>query len=79
MGLISGDPELGHVYLPIESATDRYGGDRPEDNLFSDSIVALDIKTGERQWQYQLTITISGIGTFHLRRSSQICPTARKC
>ena len=53
---ISGDPELGHVYLPIESATgDRYGGDRPGDNLFSDSIVALDIKTGERQWHYQLT------------------------
>ena len=52
----SGDPELGHVYLPVESATgDRYGGDRPGDNLFSDSIVALDIQTGERQWHYQLT------------------------
>ncbi|MAX08453.1 MAG: quinoprotein glucose dehydrogenase [Gammaproteobacteria bacterium] len=53
---LSGDPELGHVYLPVESATgDRYGGDRPGDNLFSDSIVAVDIKTGERQWHYQLT------------------------
>lgn len=53
---MSGDAELGLVYLPVESATgDRYGGDRPGDNLFSDSIVALDIKTGERQWHYQLT------------------------
>jgi quinoprotein glucose dehydrogenase len=53
---MSGDPELGLVYLPVESATgDRYGGDRPGDNLFSDSIVAVDIKTGERQWHYQLT------------------------
>lgn len=52
---MSGDPELGHVYLPVESATgDRYGGDRPGDNLFSDALVALDIKTGERQWHYQL-------------------------
>lgn len=53
---MSGDPELGLVYLPVESATgDRYGADRPGDNLFSSSIVALDIKTGERQWHYQLT------------------------
>ncbi len=53
---MSGDPELGLVYLPVESATgDRFGGDRPGDNLFSDSIVALDIKTGERRWHYQLT------------------------
>lgn len=52
---MSGDPELGHVYLPVESATgDRYGGDRPGDNLFSSSLVAVDIKTGERQWHYQL-------------------------
>jgi len=53
---MAGDPELGLVYLPVESATgDRYGGDRPGDNLFSDSVVALDIQTGERQWHYQLT------------------------
>lgn len=52
---MSGDPELGHVYLPVESATgDRYGGDRPGANLFANSLVALDIKTGERQWHYQL-------------------------
>jgi len=51
---ISGDPELGHVYLPIEDPTgDYYGGDRHGDNLFSSGLVALDIKTGERQWHYQ--------------------------
>ena len=52
---ISGDPELGHVYLPTEAATsDAYGGERHGDNLFSSSLVAVDIKTGERQWHYQL-------------------------
>lgn len=52
---LSGDPELQHVYLPVESATgDRFGGDRPGDNLFANALVALDIKTGERQWHYQL-------------------------
>jgi glucose dehydrogenase len=52
---MSGDPELGHVYLPVESPTgDRYGGDRPGDNLFGSSLVAVDIKTGERQWHYQI-------------------------
>ncbi|MDX1490316.1 MAG: PQQ-binding-like beta-propeller repeat protein [Pseudohongiellaceae bacterium] len=52
---MSGDPELGHVYLPVESATgDRFGGDRPGDNLFANSLVAVDIKTGERQWHFQM-------------------------
>ena len=47
---ISGDPELNHVYLPVESATgDRFGGDRPGANLFANALVALDITTGERQ------------------------------
>lgn len=52
---MSGDPELGLVYLPTEAATgDRFGGDRPGDNLFTSSVVAVDIKTGERKWHYQL-------------------------
>ncbi len=52
---ISGDPELGMVYLPVEDPTgDYYGGDRPGSNLFSSSIVALDVRTGERRWHYQL-------------------------
>lgn len=53
---MSADPERGHVYLPVESATgDRYGGDRPGNNLFSSSTVALDFETGERQWHFQTT------------------------
>ncbi len=52
---MSGDPELGIVYLPVEAATgDRYGGDRPGANLFSNSLVALDVKTGKMKWQYQI-------------------------
>ncbi len=52
---MSGDPELGHVYLPVESATgDRFGGDRPGDNLFANALVAVDVATGERQWHFQL-------------------------
>ncbi|MBT8148120.1 MAG: PQQ-binding-like beta-propeller repeat protein [Gammaproteobacteria bacterium] len=51
---ISGDPELGHVYLPVEDPTgDYYGGDRHGDNLFSSGIVAVDVRTGERQWHFQ--------------------------
>jgi len=51
---MSGDPELGHVYLPVEDPTgDYYGGDRHGANLFSSGLVALDIQTGEREWHYQ--------------------------
>jgi glucose dehydrogenase len=51
---ISGDSELGIVYLPVEDPTgDYYGGDRPGANLFSSGLVALDVKTGERKWHYQ--------------------------
>jgi glucose dehydrogenase len=51
---MSADPELGLVYLPVESATgDQYGGDRPGPNLFSSSLVAVDVKTGERRWHFQ--------------------------
>jgi quinoprotein glucose dehydrogenase len=49
------DEELGYVYLPIEAATgDQYGGQRPGNNLFSSSLVCLDLKTGKRIWHYQL-------------------------
>jgi quinoprotein glucose dehydrogenase len=54
-GPFSADPELGIVYLPIESATnDVYGGHRPGDNLYSDTLVALNIKTGKKIWHQQL-------------------------
>ena len=51
---MSADLELGNVYLPIETPTnDTYGGDRPGDNLFAESLVCLDAATGERVWHFQ--------------------------
>ena len=51
----SADAELGYVYLPVEAPTgDYYGGHRPGDNLFSQSLVALDARTGERIWHFQM-------------------------
>ena len=52
--MMSGDEELGWVYLPIGTPTnDYYGGHRPGDNLFAESIVAVDVETGQRQWHFQ--------------------------
>jgi quinoprotein glucose dehydrogenase len=54
-GQISVDEELGMVYLPVEMPTgDYYGGNRPGNGLFGESIVAVDLKTGQRKWHYQL-------------------------
>jgi quinoprotein glucose dehydrogenase len=51
---MSVDEELGLVYLPVEMPTgDYYGGHRPGNNLFSESLVAVDVKTGARKWHYQ--------------------------
>jgi quinoprotein glucose dehydrogenase len=51
---MSADKELGLVYVPVEMPTgDYYGGNRPGDTLFDESLVALDIKTGARKWHYQ--------------------------
>jgi quinoprotein glucose dehydrogenase len=52
---ISADEQLGLAYLPVEMPThDYFGGERPGNNLFSESIVAVDLKTGQRKWHYQL-------------------------
>ncbi|MGC4084782.1 MAG: PQQ-binding-like beta-propeller repeat protein [Vicinamibacterales bacterium] len=52
---ITADAELGLVYLPVETPTsDFYGGHRPGNNLFAESLVAVDAKTGQRKWHYQL-------------------------
>jgi quinoprotein glucose dehydrogenase len=52
---ISVDEDLGLAYLPVETPTsDFYGGHRPGNNLFADSIVAVDLRTGQRRWHYQL-------------------------
>jgi quinoprotein glucose dehydrogenase len=52
---ISVDEALGLVYLPVELPTgDYYGGHRPGAGLFGESLVAVDLKTGQRRWHYQL-------------------------
>jgi len=54
-GQISVDEKLGLAYLPIELPTgDYYGGHRPGNNLFGESLVAVDLETGARRWHYQL-------------------------
>jgi quinoprotein glucose dehydrogenase len=52
---ISVDEQLGLVYLPVESPTgDYYGGHRPGANLFGETLVCVDLKTGQRKWHFQL-------------------------
>jgi len=51
---MSADDELGYIYAPTTSPTnDMYGGHRLGNNLFSDSVVCLDTKTGKRVWYFQ--------------------------
>jgi len=51
----SADPELGMVYIPVGMPLmDEYGGQRPGNNLFGNSLVALDAKTGQRKWHFQM-------------------------
>lgn len=51
----SADAELGLVYIPVGMPLlDEYGGHRPGHNLFGNSIVALDVKTGQRKWHFQM-------------------------
>ncbi|MCG8469006.1 MAG: PQQ-binding-like beta-propeller repeat protein, partial [Gemmatimonadetes bacterium] len=51
---MSGDPELGLVYVVTDPPTiDFYGGFHAGDNLFSTSVIALDVATGERKWHFQ--------------------------
>jgi quinoprotein glucose dehydrogenase len=52
---ISVDEQLGLAYLPVELPTgDYYGGHRPGNGLFGESLVAVDLQTGKRKWHYQL-------------------------
>ena len=51
---ISVDPDLGLAYLPVETpSSDYYGGHRPGANLYGESLVAVDLKTGVRKWYFQ--------------------------
>ncbi len=48
------DAARGLLYMPVSSAAGNYwGGDRHGDNLFSNSIVAVDVATGEYRWHFQ--------------------------
>ncbi|MEO8098667.1 MAG: PQQ-binding-like beta-propeller repeat protein, partial [Acidobacteriota bacterium] len=50
------DPELGMFYIPAESPTsDYYGGYRPGNNLYANSVIALNAKTGKKVWHFQTT------------------------
>src|SRR2546423_4052808 len=52
---ISVDEDAGLVYLPVEDpSSDFYGGHRPGNNLYGDSLVCVDLKTGARKWHYQI-------------------------
>ncbi len=52
--MLAGDNELGHVYLPTGTTTnDYYGVDRLGDNLFSETLIAVDVETGQRVWHFQ--------------------------
>jgi quinoprotein glucose dehydrogenase len=52
---LAADPELGIAYIPVGMPLmDEYGGHRPGNNLFGNSIVALDVKTGQRKWHFQM-------------------------
>jgi quinoprotein glucose dehydrogenase len=51
----SADPETGLVYIPVGMPLmDEYGGHRPGDNLFGNSLVAIDATTGKRKWHFQM-------------------------
>lgn len=51
----SADEELGLVYIPVGMPLmDEYGGHRPGDNLYGNSLVALDAKTGKKKWHFQM-------------------------
>ena len=52
---VTADEELGLIFVQLTAPTAAYyGGHRPGDNLFSNTLVALDGKTGERVWHFQM-------------------------
>jgi glucose dehydrogenase len=61
---MSADEELGYVYLPVSTPTnDYYGGHRPGDRLFGESLVCLDVTTGGRSGTISSFITACGTMT----------------
>jgi quinoprotein glucose dehydrogenase len=54
-GFMTVDEKRGLLYMPVGGPSpDRYGGDRPGDNLYSASLVAVDLKTGQYRWHFQI-------------------------
>ncbi len=54
-GQVSIDEDLGLVYLPVELPTgDYFGANRPGNNLFGETLLAVDLETGKERWHYQL-------------------------
>jgi quinoprotein glucose dehydrogenase len=52
--MFSADPKLGIVYIPNSTPTnDYYGGDRKGDNLYAESLLAIDAQTGKLKWHFQ--------------------------
>ncbi len=52
--MMSADAELGYLYVPTNTtAPDFYGGHRPGDNLYAESLLCLDVETGRRVWSFQ--------------------------
>ena len=67
---ITVDEELGLVYLPVETpSSDYYGGHRPGNNLFAESLVCVDLKTGSASGTSSSCTIRSGITTCRRRRS----------
>jgi glucose dehydrogenase len=53
-GTLAFDDELGYVFVGTSSPDPHYGGWRPGDNLYSNSLVAIDVRTGRKVWHHQL-------------------------
>ncbi len=52
---MSVDEKRGLVYLPVSTpSNDNYGGNRPGNNLFGETLTCLDANTGERKWHFQI-------------------------
>ena len=86
------DPELNSVYLPVEDPTnDFYGGARPGNDLFGDSLVCVDLTTGKMKWHYQIVhhpiwdydlVVAAASGGHHRRRQGRSkrwrCPARKR-
>lgn len=78
---IVADTERDIVYLPLAAPTfDRWGGDRPGDNLYSDSVVAVNAKTGKYLWHFQTVhhdiwdVDLPGITLIEVKRNGRTIP-----